>query len=128
MNDSADDRQGWWRRLSGGLKRTSASIGAAIGDVVVKRRLDRAMVDELFNIVNTVLPLQLVLFLAQVAPNAGVLRDAIILGAAYVAVVTPANIHAGWQRNRRQWATGSPFETGWQATQRSTQPVPAGSA
>ena len=47
MNDSADDRQSWWRRLSGGLKRTSASIGTAIGDVVVKRRLDRAMVDEI---------------------------------------------------------------------------------
>jgi fused signal recognition particle receptor len=37
----------WWQRLSGGLKRTSASIGSAISDVVVKRRLDQAMVDEI---------------------------------------------------------------------------------
>ena len=40
MNDSIEQdetrdaarREGWWRRLSGGLKRTSASIGGAISD------------------------------------------------------------------------------------------------
>ena len=48
MNDNADDKQqSWWQRLSGGLKRTSASIGSAISDVVVKRRLDQAMLDEI---------------------------------------------------------------------------------
>jgi fused signal recognition particle receptor len=47
MSDSADDKQGWWQRLSGGLKRTSASIGSAITDLVAKRRLDQAMLDEI---------------------------------------------------------------------------------
>jgi fused signal recognition particle receptor len=49
MNDSAQEqpKQSWWRRLSGGLKRTSSSIGAAIGALVTKRKLDRAMLDEI---------------------------------------------------------------------------------
>jgi fused signal recognition particle receptor len=47
MSDSADDKQGWWQRLSGGLKRTSSSIGGAITDLVAKRRLDQAMLDEI---------------------------------------------------------------------------------
>jgi fused signal recognition particle receptor len=46
MNDSIP-KQSWWQRLSGGLKRTSASIGGAISDLVAKRKLDDAMVDEL---------------------------------------------------------------------------------
>jgi fused signal recognition particle receptor len=40
-------RAGWWQRLSAGLRRTSASIGGAITDLVAKRRLDAAMVEEL---------------------------------------------------------------------------------
>jgi len=47
MNDSAADKQGWWRRLGGGLKRTSASIGDALTGLVVKRKLDQAMLDEI---------------------------------------------------------------------------------
>jgi fused signal recognition particle receptor len=47
MNEQSTQKQSWWQRLSGGLKRTSASIGTAIGDVVVKRRLDQAMIDEI---------------------------------------------------------------------------------
>jgi fused signal recognition particle receptor len=39
--------QTWWQRLSGGLKRTSSSIGGAISDLVGKRKLDAAMIDEL---------------------------------------------------------------------------------
>jgi fused signal recognition particle receptor len=39
--------QSWWQRLSGGLKRTSSSIGGAISDLVSKRKLDAAMLDEL---------------------------------------------------------------------------------
>ena len=46
MNDSAQ-KQSWWQRLSGGLKRTSSSIGGAISDLVSKRKLDAAMLDEL---------------------------------------------------------------------------------
>ena len=37
----------WWQRLSGGLKRTSASIGGAVADLVAKRKLDQAMLDEI---------------------------------------------------------------------------------
>ena len=41
------EKPSWWQRLSGGLKRTSASIGGALGDLVTKRKLDNAMVDEI---------------------------------------------------------------------------------
>ncbi|WP_439923469.1 signal recognition particle-docking protein FtsY [Nitrobacter sp. JJSN] len=49
MSDNTDDKpkQSWWRRLSGGLKRTSTSIGTAVADLVTKRKLDRAMLDDI---------------------------------------------------------------------------------
>jgi len=47
MNDQPAEKQSWWQRLSGGLKRTSVSIGGAVSDLVVKRRLDQAMLDEI---------------------------------------------------------------------------------
>jgi fused signal recognition particle receptor len=47
MSDSTETKQNWWQRLSGGLKRTSASIGGAITDLVAKRKLDQAMLDEI---------------------------------------------------------------------------------
>jgi len=47
MNDQSIEKQSWWQRLSGGLKRTSASIGGAVTDLVAKRRLDQAMLDEI---------------------------------------------------------------------------------
>ncbi|CAL8977830.1 Signal recognition particle receptor FtsY [Rhodoplanes serenus] len=49
-NDTGSDagsRPSWWRRLSSGLKRTSASIGGAIADLVTKRKLDHAVIEEL---------------------------------------------------------------------------------
>jgi fused signal recognition particle receptor len=45
MNDSP--KQSWWQRLTGGLKRSAASVGGAIADLVTKRKLDAAMVEEL---------------------------------------------------------------------------------
>jgi fused signal recognition particle receptor len=45
MNDSS--KQNWWQRLSGGLRRTSSSLGTAMSDLVTKRKLDAAMVEEL---------------------------------------------------------------------------------
>ncbi|WP_210208487.1 signal recognition particle-docking protein FtsY [Rhodoplanes roseus] len=52
MTDSTDDndsgaKPSWWRRLSTGLKRTSASIGGAIADLVTKRKLDHGVIEEL---------------------------------------------------------------------------------
>jgi fused signal recognition particle receptor len=47
MNDQSTEKQSWWQRLSGGLKRTSASIGGAVTDIVAKRRLDQAMLDDI---------------------------------------------------------------------------------
>jgi fused signal recognition particle receptor len=47
MNDQTSEKQSWWQRLSEGLKRTSSSIGGAVSDLVVKRRLDQAMLDEI---------------------------------------------------------------------------------
>src|SRR6185312_12912844 len=37
----------WWRRLSSGLKRTSSSLGTAVADLVTKRKLDSAMLDDI---------------------------------------------------------------------------------
>jgi fused signal recognition particle receptor len=45
MNDSTQGS--WWQRLSGGLARTSASLGASLSDLVTKRRLDAHMVEEI---------------------------------------------------------------------------------
>jgi fused signal recognition particle receptor len=49
MNDSTHEqpKQSWWRRLSDGLKRTSSSLGSAVADLVTKRKLDRAMLDDI---------------------------------------------------------------------------------
>jgi len=51
MNDSPEQRasgpRGWWQRLRQGLARSSASIGGAIADLVTKRRLDAATLEEL---------------------------------------------------------------------------------
>src|SRR3981189_671320 len=37
----------WWRRLSGGLKRTSSSLGNAVAHLLNKRKLGRAMLDDI---------------------------------------------------------------------------------
>src|SRR2546430_8402173 len=49
MSDSTEEKpkQSWWRRLSSGLKRTSSSLGSAVADLVTKRKLDRAMLDDI---------------------------------------------------------------------------------
>jgi fused signal recognition particle receptor len=45
MSDSATETKGnWWRRLTGGLKRTSSALGGAISDLVAKRKLDAATI------------------------------------------------------------------------------------
>ena len=46
MNDSTQGGS-WWKRLSGGLKRTSSALGTAIVDLVAKRKLDAAAIEEL---------------------------------------------------------------------------------
>jgi fused signal recognition particle receptor len=40
-------KRSWWQRLAGGLKRTSSSLGSAVADLVSKRKLDRAMLDDI---------------------------------------------------------------------------------
>src|SRR6202142_197397 len=49
MNDTTEEapKQSWWRRLSSGLKRTSGALGTAVADLVTKRKLDRAMLDDI---------------------------------------------------------------------------------
>src|SRR6202166_1190000 len=49
MNDSTSDKTklSWWRRLSSGLKRTSTSLSTAVADLVTKRKLDRAMLEDI---------------------------------------------------------------------------------
>jgi fused signal recognition particle receptor len=46
MNDSTE-KKSWWRRLSDGLKRTSSNIGTAISDLISKRKLDAATLEEI---------------------------------------------------------------------------------
>jgi fused signal recognition particle receptor len=46
-SDDSTTKKSWWRRLSGGLKRTSASIGEAITGLVSKRKLDATTIEEL---------------------------------------------------------------------------------
>ena len=49
MSDTTPEKPklSWWRRLSSGLKRTSSSLGTAVADLVTKRKLDRAMLEEI---------------------------------------------------------------------------------
>src|SRR5215510_1882113 len=48
MSETEDTpKLSWWRRLSSGLKRTSSSLGTAVADLVTKRKLDRAMLDDI---------------------------------------------------------------------------------
>jgi fused signal recognition particle receptor len=49
MNDTTTEtsRLSWWRRLSGGLKRTSSSLSTAMTDLVTKRKLDRVMLEDI---------------------------------------------------------------------------------
>jgi fused signal recognition particle receptor len=48
MDNSANTAgRSWWQRLTGGLRRTSASIGSAVADLVSKRKLDGATIEEL---------------------------------------------------------------------------------
>ncbi len=48
MNDSTQGGS-WWKRLSGGLRRTSSSLGGAITGLVSKRKLDAETLEELEN-------------------------------------------------------------------------------
>src|SRR6202045_1159021 len=49
MNDTTDEKTklSWWQQLTGGLKRTSGSLGSAVADLVTKRKLDRAMLEDI---------------------------------------------------------------------------------
>jgi fused signal recognition particle receptor len=47
---NSETKTSWWRRLTGGLQRTSSSIGTAISDLVTKRKLDGATIEELEDI------------------------------------------------------------------------------
>jgi fused signal recognition particle receptor len=45
--DDSTQKTNWWQRLSGGLKRTSSSLGSAITGLVSKRRLDADTLEDL---------------------------------------------------------------------------------
>src|SRR5882757_8035437 len=49
MNDTiaGTPKLSWWQRLTGGHKRTSGALGTAVADLVTKRKLDRAMLDDI---------------------------------------------------------------------------------
>jgi fused signal recognition particle receptor len=45
--DESTQREGWWKRLSGGLGRTSSSLGSSIAALVTNRPLDGETLDDL---------------------------------------------------------------------------------
>jgi fused signal recognition particle receptor len=45
--DQATDQGGWFKRLAGGLKRTSSALGSALTDLVSKGPLDPARIEEI---------------------------------------------------------------------------------
>jgi len=50
MNDNEPDKSAqpsWWKRLSGGLKRSSSALGTAVSDLLTKRRLDADAMEDL---------------------------------------------------------------------------------
>ena len=48
MSETANETKGgFWRRLTGGLKRTSSALGSAISDLVTKRKLDAETISEI---------------------------------------------------------------------------------
>src|SRR3978361_662373 len=49
MNDTTPEntKLSWWRRLAGGLKRTSSSIGTAVADLVIRLKCDRGMLEDI---------------------------------------------------------------------------------
>jgi len=48
MDDSTNTTgKTWWQRLTGGMRRTSSSIGGAITDLVTKHKLDAAAIEDL---------------------------------------------------------------------------------
>ena len=48
MSESASETKGgFWRRLTGGLKRTSSALGGAISDLVTKRKLDAETISDI---------------------------------------------------------------------------------
>src|SRR5258708_14749121 len=48
MNESQEKTKlSWWQRLTGGLKRASSSLGTGVADLVTKRKLDRAMLEDI---------------------------------------------------------------------------------
>jgi fused signal recognition particle receptor len=48
MTDTPEkSKLSWWRRLSSGLKRTSVSLSSAVADLVTKRKLDSAMLEDI---------------------------------------------------------------------------------
>jgi fused signal recognition particle receptor len=44
---ASETKRGFWRRLTGGLKRTSSALSTAISDLVTKRKLDAETISEI---------------------------------------------------------------------------------
>src|SRR5262245_60598735 len=86
MNEITEQTEatGWWHRLRSGLKRTSSSIGGAITDLVSKRRLDDATIDELEEVL-----IRADLGLATAARIADAIREG-----RYEKTVTPDDVKA----------------------------------
>jgi fused signal recognition particle receptor len=84
MNDGASASQGFWRRLSSGLKRTASTLSSAVSDLVTKRKLDAAMVEEL----------EEVLIRADLGVATAARIAAAVADGRYDKAITPADVKA----------------------------------
>jgi fused signal recognition particle receptor len=83
MNEQSSP-QGWWKRLSGGLKRTSASLGGAIAGLVTKRKLDA----------ETLAALEAELIRADLGPELAERMAAVLGEARYEKGIAPQELQA----------------------------------
>ncbi len=83
MNDSAEKtKEGWWRRLTGGLKRSSSALGGAISDLITKRKLDGA----------TIADIEDVLIRADLGPDVAARAAAALGESRYASGISPDEV------------------------------------
>jgi fused signal recognition particle receptor len=85
MNDSTKQPpRSLWQRIAGGLKRTSSALGTALADLVTKRKLDAATIEEI----------EEVLIRADLGVDAAARIAAALGEGRYDKAITPAEVKA----------------------------------
>ena len=82
--DDSGQKAGWWKRLSGGLKRTSSALAGSIAGLTLRRKLDAATLEEL----------EAVLIRADLGPELAARIVAALATARHEKGVTPEELQA----------------------------------